>query len=230
MAQPYCDSRRTNHEPRITLFPMRLWIVITASILLGLALGLGATIFEFGLVPNGSGEIEFGPKHLAPLPPPANGPPPQVAVEGSGEFDFGRADKEVEHRHDFIIRNVGKGPLTLEKGATTCSCTVSEIERTEVPPGGSTKVTVQWKAKSIGPFRQSAQVRTNDPDPDRQTLDLIVSGEIVSSYRMEPAQLVFTNVSPARAARGDSENLVVCHCGPRCAPAAVRDGDDRQIL
>jgi hypothetical protein len=181
---------------------MRLWIVVTASILLGLALGLGATIFEFGLVPDGSGEVELGPKRLAPLPPPANGPPPKVAMEGSGEFDFGRAEKQVEHRHAFIIRNVGKGPLTLEKGQTTCSCTVSEIEQTEVPPGGSTKVTVQWKAKSLGPFRQSAQVRTNDPDPDRQTLDLIVSGEIVSSYRMEPGLLVFTNVSPTKGAAG----------------------------
>jgi hypothetical protein len=186
---------------------MRLWIVITAAILIGLALGLGATIVEFGLMPDGSGEIEFGPKHLAPLPPPANGPPPKVAMEGGGEFDFGRAEKQVEHRHAFIIRNVGKGPLTLEKGQTTCSCTVSEIEQTEVPPGGSTKVTVQWKAKSIGPFRQSAQIRTNDPDPDRQTLDLIVSGEIVSSYRMEPTQIVFTNVSPAKGATATARIL-----------------------
>jgi hypothetical protein len=182
---------------------MRLWIVISGSVLLGLALGLGSTIFEFGIVPNGLEEIELGPKHLK-LPPPANGPPPKVAVEGSDEFNFGRAEKEVEHRHVFVIRNVGKGPLTLEKGQTTCSCTVSEIERTEVSPGGSTKVTVQWKAKSLGPFRSGAQVLTNDPDQDRQTLDLIVSGEIVSSYRMEPGQIVFTSVTATKGASGSA--------------------------
>jgi hypothetical protein len=179
---------------------MRLWILITVSILLGLAFGLGATIFELGIMPDGSGHIELGPNHPAPLPPPANGPPPKVAIEGSDEFNFGRLERDVEHHHDFVIRNVGKGPLTLEKGQTTCSCTVSEIEKTEVPAGGSTKVTVQWKAKSLGPFRQSAQIRTNDPDPERQTLDLIVSGEIVSSYRIQPAQIVFTGVSSTKGA------------------------------
>ena len=183
---------------------MRLSIVIALSILLGLALGLGSTMLQFGIVPDGTGEIGLGPKHLTPPPPPANGPPPKVAVEGGEEFNFGRAEKEVENRHAFVVRNVGKGPLTLEKGQTTCSCTVSEIERTEVPPGESTKVTVQWKAKKLGPFRQSAQILTNDPDPDRQALDLIVSGEIVSNYRMEPGQIVFTSVTATKGASGSA--------------------------
>jgi hypothetical protein len=73
-----------------------------------------------------------------------------------------------------------------------------------VPPGESTKITVQWKAKSLGPFRQSAQVLTNDPDPDRQTLDLIVAGEIVSSYRIEPVQIVFTSVTATKGASGSA--------------------------
>jgi Protein of unknown function (DUF1573) len=183
---------------------MRVWIIIAGSVVIGLALGLGSTMFEFGMVPDGSGEIELGPKHPKLPPPPASGPPPKVAIEGSDEFNFGRLEKDVEHRHVFVIRNVGKGPLTLEKGQTSCSCTVSEIERTEVPPGESTKVTVQWKAKKQGPFRQSAQVLTNDPDPDHQTLDLIVSGEIVSSYRMDQGQIVFTNVTATKGASGSA--------------------------
>ncbi|HEV2971243.1 MAG TPA: DUF1573 domain-containing protein [Pirellulales bacterium] len=180
---------------------MRILIVVAVSIFLGLTLGLGATVFELGLRPDGSGRIELGPAHVAPTPPPPaiQGPPPKAVVEGGQlEFNFGKADKGTPQHHDFVIRNVGKGTLVLEKGETSCSCTVSEIEHPEVPPGGSTKVTIEWKGKAMGPFRNSAPVLTNDPDQRR--IDLFIAGEIVSTYRVEPEKLVFTSISSKKSA------------------------------
>jgi Protein of unknown function (DUF1573) len=180
---------------------MRIWIVVTVAILVGLALGLGATIFELGLRPDGSGRIELGPAHTEPTPPPPliQGPPPKAVVEGNQlEFNFGKAEKATPQQHEFVIRNAGKGTLVLEKGDTSCSCTVSQIEHPEVPPGGSTKVTIQWKGKSLGQFRNSAPVLTNDPD--RRRIDLFIAGEIVSTYRVEPEKLVFTSISSKKPA------------------------------
>ena len=50
--------------------------------------------------------------------------------------------------HEFVIRNIGAAPLELTKGATSCTCTVSDFEEKEggstsakiVPPGESTKL------------------------------------------------------------------------------------------
>ncbi|HEV3415345.1 MAG TPA: DUF1573 domain-containing protein, partial [Pirellulales bacterium] len=198
---------------------MRIWLVVAVAILVGLALGLGATIFELGLRPDGSGRVELGPAHIETPPPPApiQGPPPKAVVEGDQlEFNFGKAEKGTPQQHDFVIRNAGKGTLVLEKGETSCSCTVSEIEHPEVPPGGSTKVTIQWKAKSLGRFRNSAPVLTNDPE--RRRIDLFITGEIVTVFRVEPEKLVFTNISSKRPATQTARvysfattNLAVLH-------------------
>ncbi len=52
---------------------------------------------------------------------------------------------DAEETHDFIFANKGQAALKLYAGDTSCLCTVSRIEREEVPPGESTKVTLAWK-------------------------------------------------------------------------------------
>jgi hypothetical protein len=172
----------------------RIWTLAVATLIVGLAIGWGWTVAELGYSPRGSDRVAWGnpPAAKSPSPLPSDGPKGKVAVDET-EFDFGKMETGGAGRHDFVIRNAGKGTLLLEKGPTTCSCTVSEIDHTQLAPGESAKVTLQWHPKGHGPFRQSASVSTNDPE--KPALDLTISGELVSSYLVDPARLVFTGIT-----------------------------------
>jgi Protein of unknown function (DUF1573) len=176
---------------------MRISILLIMSVVLGLALGLGSTVVELGLRPDGSGHVAFGPFHhdIAPPPLATDGPPPKLVVD-EPEFNFGRGERNASQHHEFSIRNAGQGALVLVMGKTSCKCTKAEIEHPNVPPGGSTKVTLEWETKTLGPFRQSATILANDPQ--QRSIDLSIAGEIVASYRIEPERVVLTSVSSSK--------------------------------
>jgi hypothetical protein len=194
---------------------MRIWIIIALSLLVGLIGGWAWTAAELGIRPGGGDRVEWGSpaSSLVPPKPPSPGLAPQVVVE-QDEFDFGNVELGDVGRHQFVIKNQGRGPLILTKGETSCVCTLSSIEQPEVPPGGSTKVEVEWHPKSHGPFRQSAQVLTNDPK--RTRFELVVYGDVVSSYRIDPATIVFSGLAPNGTATSEarvysyaSDNLAI---------------------
>jgi len=194
---------------------MRISIIIALSLLVGLVGGWAWTAAELGILPGGDDRIEWGSPapSLVPPKPSSSGLAPKVVIE-QDEFDFGNAELGAVGRHQFVIKNQGRGPLILTKGETSCVCTLSSIEQPEVPPGGSTHVEVEWHPKAHGPFRQSAQVLTNDPK--RQRFELIVHGDVVSSYRLDPETIVFSGLVPNRSATGEariysyaSDNLAI---------------------
>ncbi|NDC63509.1 MAG: DUF1573 domain-containing protein, partial [Planctomycetia bacterium] len=51
---------------------------------------------------------------------------------------FGTVGKGATGAHEFEIHNDGSAPLHVTRGATSCSCTVSEFEESE---GGSASAT-----------------------------------------------------------------------------------------
>ena len=182
---------------------MRIWILVGLSLLVGIVGGWAWTAAEFGPRPSGGSRIEWGSpsQSLTPPTPAVSGVAPKLVV-GEEEFDFGNAELGAVGRHQFVIKNQGRGPLILTKGETSCVCTLSSIEKTEVPPGGSTTVEVQWHPKTHGPFRQSAQVLTNDPQ--RPKIELAVHGNVVSSYLLEPEKITFTGLLATQTATSEA--------------------------
>jgi hypothetical protein len=135
-----------------------------------------------------------------PLPKPGD-PAPKAVIHGT-EYKFGTMGSSEERTHEFVFGNTGAAPLLLKVGSTSCRCTKSELEKTEVPPGGTSKFTLRWKAREMtGPFRQSAMVYTNDPT--RPEVTLVVSGEITVPVRAEPEELMFTHLPTGRPATGE---------------------------
>lgn len=123
-------------------------------------------------------------------------------------FAFGTVGVGGKGSHEFVIRNTGDAPLELTKGATSCSCTVSDFEESEggssnakvIPPGGSTLLKVQWRGKGDGgPFRQQASVLTNDPR--RPRIAFVVEGTVVPSVTAEPQSLSFPRLSSGSGER-----------------------------
>ena len=182
---------------------MRIWIIVGVSLLIGAVGGWAWTAAELGWHPGGDERIEWG-SPASPLTPPAPASPgsaPKLVLE-QDEFNFGSAEFGATGRHPFVIKNEGRGPLILTKGETSCVCTLAEIKNSEIPPGGSTTVEVIWHPKTHGPFRQSAQVLTNDPQ--RPRIELAIYGTVVSSYQLSPESIVFSNLAATRSATGQA--------------------------
>jgi hypothetical protein len=123
-------------------------------------------------------------------------PGPRVSLD-EDTYDFGTMEQKGTDKHDFIFKNLGDAPLKLTKGATTCSCTLANVDNDEVPPGGTTKITLKWHGKLFhGPYNQSATILTNDLR--RPEVTLRITGRIVALLKAEPTSVSLSSVSSSR--------------------------------
>lgn len=131
----------------------------------------------------------------------ADGAKPKVAVADSAVYRFGVMDPYRRQRHTFIIRNEGDAPLTLEKGSTSCKCTLCQVLDPVVAPGGQGRVLVEWQtAAAMEEFHHGATILTNDPD--RPGVYLHIKGAVRTHLAGEPDQIVFSSVAPDHSATG----------------------------
>jgi len=170
------------------------WVIAGVAACLGAAVGGGITALEAAMRPWRAGDFTVGA--AAPV-----GPAPKIDAPET-LYAFGTVGVGAKGSHDFVIRNNGDAPLELTKGATSCTCTVSDFEESEggskdakvVLPGGSTKLNVQWRGKGNGgPFRQQASVLTNDPK--RPQIAFVVEGTVVPTYKAVPESITLPKLS-----------------------------------
>lgn len=125
-------------------------------------------------------------------PRAANEKFPRVQVD-EARYEFGTMQRGTSKTHEFVVRNVGTATLKLRKGTATCKCTEFVVPEDPIPPGGSTKVRVEWSAKSDGgAFRQTATVFTNDPLQSQ--VELNIDGQIMAVSGVEPPDLIFDKI------------------------------------
>jgi len=170
------------------------WVVAAVAGCLGIAVGGGVSVLEAASRPWRAGDVR--PAVAAPA-----GPSP-VAETTETTHAFGTVAVGGRGSHDFVIRNAGDAPLELTKGATSCTCTVSDFEESEggssrakvVQPGESVKLKVEWKGKGEGPFRQHAGVLTNDPR--RPQISFEVVGVVVpGTFKVVPPMIALPKLS-----------------------------------
>ena len=166
--------------------PMRIVLTILASAVVGTA--VGASLAYVQVYREGN------------IPPPsvdaaqARGDnPAAVATVEHATYEFGQMKRGTKKSHEFVVRNTGTKPLKLESGPTTCKCTLSEVPSEPVPPGGTAKVKLEWRALvPPGPFRQTAQILTNDIRHPR--MELAVSGTVTEASGVWPPDAIFGRV------------------------------------
>ncbi|QDT90603.1 DUF1573 domain-containing protein [Gimesia algae] len=102
------------------------------------------------------------------------GPYPKAVVE-KARYNFGSMAVGQTLSYNFILKNEGEAPLEVQKGATTCKCTLSEMKENLVAPGESVKIELTWTPKSPQEhFGQTATIWTNDPE--NQEIKLQIEG------------------------------------------------------
>jgi hypothetical protein len=168
---------------------MKIWHVLVASIVLGVALGAGMSWANF----------HHAPALLTPAPVAApksalGQSAPKVLVD-SPVYDFGAVERDTKAVHVFKITNLGNAPLQLEAGETTCTrCTIAKLEKTKLAPGETAEVRVEYLATQAQPrFRQHATILTNDPE--NSSVDLTIVGTVTSRFRVVPDNVVLSRIS-----------------------------------
>jgi len=175
------------------------WLVAVAAALLGGLTGVATAVATATATP-----LRTAATAAAGLA--TEGPQPRLETDAT-VHDFGRVAVGGSGSHEFTIRNTGDAPLVLTKGATSCTCTVSDFSgagsgdgssRT-VPPGGSTTVRIEWKGKGGGgPFRQRATILTNDPL--RPEVAFSIEGQVVPIWKAEPPVITLAGLSASAPA------------------------------
>jgi hypothetical protein len=111
-----------------------------------------------------------------------SGPPGDAEVDHPLLHEFGFMAQQTDGKQEWTITNKGTGEILLEKGESTCSCTIANLENgrtATLPPGKSTKVTLNWNTKgNDGKFNQKATVLVRN-DPKKQKLDFQVAGTVL---------------------------------------------------
>jgi hypothetical protein len=131
----------------------------------------------------------------------SQGPPPKIRLE-EDTYDFGVMDSNAPGRHEFVFTNVGEGPLKLQNGGSSCSCTAAVLEDGMIAPGESGIVAIEWSGKGRhGDFVHTAQIETNDPN--RQRVTLTVKGRVTVAVVAVPPQLVMTGVTAGEPSSGN---------------------------
>lgn len=207
------------------------WAVAAAAIAAGGVLGAGTPLLMASLRPWRLGEFDPAGFRLR-----EGVAAPEFAAE-STQFAFGTMPEGAEETHEFVIRNVGEAPLKITRGATSCSCTVSDFEEAEggdsgaekdIPPGGAAKLRLKWRGKTGGQFRQQATVFTNDPR--RPEVVFVVEGFVVPVWRAEPKSIVLTSIPSQGGVKASSKVFTYGEKPPEVVAVAEAAPDPPQFL
>lgn len=211
---------------------MKLLPLIIASLVVGVALGIGLARNDVGVVdgrfyPAGAAaEAVAGPAvdpAVPVAPTPAVGPSAEV---DSKIYDFGTMQRGAKEAHEFVFTNTGTAPLRLEVGSTTCKCTLGEVGDRPLAPGESAPVRLEWVAKSAqGAFRQVATVLTNDPV--RPSIELTVEGVITEAVGLQPQEFLLGRLA-ADSVGTASVYLASYEEGPDAPPVEATVALDEQ--
>lgn len=122
---------------------------------------------------------------------------PQIVVEQE-EHDFGDLTHQEQVSHIFRVFNQGDAPLRLQRGPTTCKCTMSTLPEQDIPPGQGAEIELTSKViERRGFFSHSATIFTNDPR--RRELTLKIIGAIRETLGAKPNEVTLVGSISGKA-------------------------------
>ncbi|HET6884319.1 MAG TPA: DUF1573 domain-containing protein [Pirellulales bacterium] len=181
-----------------TILTMTVVVVVGVMLTTAIALArLGTPLSLRPLSLDLPAEVDdtSSPAHAEPVEDTATAGAEPVAVVEESEFDFGHLrNKTLDNRRVFKIRNEGQAPLEFKGSSVSCTkCTFVDLPKEPIAPGETGEVVVRWNVDTYEDhFRQSATVKTNDPE--HEAIRLVITGKVVRPLQVEPQSLVFSNV------------------------------------
>ncbi|MEJ7627899.1 MAG: DUF1573 domain-containing protein [Ferruginibacter sp.] len=103
--------------------------------------------------------------------------PDDVAKFNKEVIDFGKVKFETPPSATFIVKNIGKTPLIIEKAEPTCGCTIGDYTKAPIAPGKEGWIKAQFNAKALGAFDKHVNVKFAGIS---ETKTITIKGEVIS--------------------------------------------------
>ncbi|MBI2425615.1 MAG: DUF1573 domain-containing protein [Candidatus Hydrogenedentes bacterium] len=108
-------------------------------------------------------------------------------------FNFGEVDNSGDVIHDFVIKNEGDTPLSIQNVKTSCGCTVAELKKKVLEPAEETTVSAKFSLK--GKTGQQTKIITvESDDPANPQFALQLQGTAIAAVMLEPNLVNFGRV------------------------------------
>ncbi len=118
---------------------------------------------------------------------------PAINVEPA-KFDFGMMHQNQSHDAETVITNVGTDTLRIENVRPTCGCTVAELEVSDLAPGASTKLKINFNSKRFS-GRVNKLIHIISNDLEFRQVDVVISADVRVAVNIDPPQQFLANRS-----------------------------------
>lgn len=98
-------------------------------------------------------------------------------------IDYGVINKGSDGMREFKFTNTGKSPLKITRVKSTCGCTIPTYPHTDIMPGESGVIHVEYNTNKVGRFSKSVSIFSNTT-PERTVLR--IKGEVVDPNKSGP--------------------------------------------
>lgn len=75
--------------------------------------------------------------------------------------DYGTIEQYGDGSCEFTFKNTGTKPLIISRAKGSCGCTVPSWPKEPIAPGESSKITVKYDTKRVGPINKSVTITSN---------------------------------------------------------------------
>ena len=110
-------------------------------------------------------------------------------------YDFGEVFGGTEVEHIFTFTNRGDEVLEITDVESSCYCTTGFLSDTRIPPGGTGKLKVAFKAPPRSEVvHEVVKLTTNQPQIPH--FELAVKASVITPFEAIPARLLLGKISP----------------------------------
>ena len=121
---------------------------------------------------------------------------PVLKISPSSGFNFGKYPANQEKKHTFLLTNTGDELLKIDKIKITCGCSAADVDKKELEPGETAKLTAQINRESIaGPFSKGIFIHSNASNGRIQVVTL--NGESVPLVTVLPQDKIYAGTLKA---------------------------------
>ncbi len=110
--------------------------------------------------------------------------------------DFGEMKQNEARSTTFTVYNTGPETLNLTPPRASCGCTAALLSQSEVKPGDSARIAVEFRSGVVmlGFVSKTIRIGHMANGQDHELATLRISAEVVGDLRFEPGMLQFRNV------------------------------------
>lgn len=105
-------------------------------------------------------------------------------------YDFGKIYIGESIKHEFKLKNLGKGELIITNVKSSCGCTAALVSKNILPKDEEGEVEVKFNSGHyVGKVTKSVIVNSNDPENSKYKLT--VTGEVIEEVSVNPKRINF---------------------------------------